>query len=175
MSNILAWKGKHPQIGNNVFIAKGSHLIGEVVLGDGASVFYGAVLRGDINFVRVGARTNIQDNATLHVADKFGVQIGEGCTIGHNAVVHACTIGDNVTVGMGAIVMDGTVIGNDCLVAAGALVPPGKSFPDGSLIVGSPAKLGRALTADEIEGMRKMAVKYMGVADEHRISQQEHA
>lgn len=154
-----------PVVGARVFLAPGSAVIGRCFLGDDCSIFHNAVLRGDINEIRIGARTNIQDNTTLHLADNFGVTIGEGCVIGHNAVIHACVIGDNCTIGMGAIVMDGAEIGADSIVGAGALVTPGKKFPPGSLIVGSPAQVKRALSPEEIEGTRKMADKYCAVKD----------
>lgn len=167
ISGSLFTFGEHvPQIGERVFLAPGSRVIGRVVLGDDVSVFHNAVLRGDINSIVIGARTNIQDNATIHLADKFGVVVGEGVTIGHNAVIHACTIEDGSTIGMGAIVMDGAIIRRNSIVGAGALVTGGSDFPEGSLILGAPAKAVRPLRPEEIEGSNAMAGKYVKVKDE---------
>jgi carbonic anhydrase/acetyltransferase-like protein (isoleucine patch superfamily) len=141
--------------------------MGDVSLGKGASVFYGAVLRGDINEIRVGEGTNIQDNAVVHLADDLGVRIGAWCTIGHGAIVHACTIGDECLVGMGATVLDGAVIGDRSLVGANSLVPQRFECPPGSLVYGSPARVVRPLTPLEQVGLRDQAEKYVGVARAH--------
>lgn len=164
-SSFITLDDKTPQISKGVWIAPGAFLIGDVEIGEDSSVFYNCVLRGDINSIRIGKRTNIQDNSTIHLADRFGVEIGDDVTVGHAAIIHACRIGDNVTIGMGAIVMDGAIIGSDSIVAAGALVPPGKEFPPGSLILGNPASVKRPLKTEEIEGNRKMAAKYCKVKD----------
>jgi carbonic anhydrase/acetyltransferase-like protein (isoleucine patch superfamily) len=168
-SQLYKYKDLYPHVGKKVFLAPGACLIGDVVIGDDSSVFYNCVLRADINSIRIGTRTNIQDNTVLHLADRFGVVIGNDVTIGHSAVIHACTIGDNTTIGMGAIIMDGAVIGANSIVGAGSLVPPGKVFPDGSLILGQPAQLKRNLTEDEIAANHKMALKYCLVKDELRM------
>lgn len=156
-----------PVVGENVFVASGAYLIGQVALGDDSSVFYNSVLRGDINSIVVGARTNIQDNCTFHVSSTEGVVVGDGVTVGHNVVVHACKIGDNVTIGMSATIMNGAVVGENSVVAAGSLIPQGKAFPPGVLILGSPAKVIRDLTAAEIEANFKMAEKYIGVKNNY--------
>jgi len=165
-SAVYSYLGRSPVIGARVLIAPGACVIGQVTLGDDVSVFPNVVLRGDINSIVVGARTNIQDNATVHLADHYGVLIGEGVTIGHNAVIHACTIEDGCTIGMGAIIMDGAVIRRHSIVGAGSLVTGGSDFPEGSLIIGSPAKVKRPLTRQEIEGSVNMSAKYMQVKDE---------
>ena len=163
---LYTYAGHEPKIGNSVLIAPGARVIGRVTLGDDVSIFPNAVLRGDINTIVIGNRSNVQDNATIHLSDKYGVVIGEGVTIGHNAVVHACTIEDGCTIGMGAIVMDGAIIRKNSIVGAGALVTGGSEFPEGSLIINSPAKFARALRPDEIEGTVNMAGKYVKVKDE---------
>jgi len=169
-NQIFPFAGHFPKIGERVLIAPGACIIGQVTLGDDVAVFPNVVLRGDINTIVIGNRTNIQDNSTIHLADKFGVVVGEGVTIGHNAVVHACTIEDGCTIGMGAIVMDGAIIRKNSIVGAGALVTGGSDFPEGSLIIGSPAKFKRALTPEEIAGSNTMAGKYVNVKDELRKS-----
>lgn len=164
---MIGYKGQQPCCGSRVFIAPGVQMIGRVRLGDDASVFFNSVLRGDINSITIGARTNIQDNCTLHVSDVFGVEVGSGVTVGHNAVLHGCAIGDNVLVGMSSTVMDGARIGDDSIVAAGSLIPPGKEFPAGVLLRGSPARVVRSLTGEEIAANRAMAAKYVRVKDSY--------
>jgi carbonic anhydrase/acetyltransferase-like protein (isoleucine patch superfamily) len=165
MPRIHDYAQNTPEISDRVFLAPGSHLIGKVRIGVDSSVFHNAVLRADINYINIGTRTNIQDNTTIHVADKFGVDVGNDVTIGHNAIIHACCIEDNVTIGMGAIIMDGSVIRKNSVVGAGALVTGGSEFPEGSLILGSPAKKVRDLRPDEIAANSKMAIKYCNVKD----------
>ncbi len=143
------------------WVAPGAHVIGQVRLGAGVGVWFGAVVRGDNAAIEVGARTNVQENAVLHVDPGTPLHVGAGVTIGHGAIVHGCTLGDNVLVGMGAVVMNRAVVGQDSLVAAGAVVTEGKMFPPGSLIVGSPARVVRALTEVEVEGLRRSAAHYV--------------
>jgi carbonic anhydrase/acetyltransferase-like protein (isoleucine patch superfamily) len=159
--------GRKPDTAGALFVAPNATVVGDVVLGPRSSVFYGAVLRGDINAIRVGEGTNIQDNVVVHLADDFGVRIGAWCTIGHTAIVHACTIGDECLIGMGATVLDGAEIGAGSMVGANALVPRGMKVPPGSLVYGSPAKVVRPLTAEERAGLRRMAEKYLEVATAH--------
>jgi gamma-carbonic anhydrase len=153
--------GKKPRLGKGVYIAKTATVIGDVTLGAHSSVWYGAVLRGDINRIVVGHHSNIQDNAVLHVADDFVCLVGNWVTVGHNAVVHACRVGDEVLVGMGAVILDGTVIGKQSLIGAGALVTQGMKIPPGSLVLGSPAKVVRKLTIKERAGLKWWAEKYV--------------
>jgi carbonic anhydrase/acetyltransferase-like protein (isoleucine patch superfamily) len=168
---VSPFEGALPTLGKDVFIARGARVIGNVELGDQASVWYNAVLRGDLEKITVGARTNIQDGTVIHIeSGKFATVIGEGVTIGHKALVHACTIGDNCLIGMGSIVLDGAVIPDDCLVAAGALVAPGKTFPPRSLILGSPARAVRELSDEEVAGFRRSAEHYVELARRHADS-----
>jgi len=163
--SIFSFEGHTPQIGERVLVAPGAVVIGKVTLGDDCAIFPNVVIRADINAIIVGKRTNIQDNTTLHVADDYAVILGDDITIGHNAVIHACTIEDNCLIGMGAIIMNGSVIRKNSIVGAGALVTDGSQFPEGSLIFGSPAKLIRPLRPEEIEKVQKSAKKYVTVKD----------
>ena len=144
------------------YIADNATLVGDVQLGDQVSIWYGAVLRGDSGAITVGDRTNIQDNCVLHEK----VTLGAGCSVGHGAILHGCTVGDNCTVGMGAIVLDGAVIGNNCLVGAGAVVTGKMNAPDGSLILGNPAQVVKELKPEQIEGIRQNAENYVNLAKE---------
>ncbi len=145
------------------YLAPNATVVGDVRLAENVSIWYGAVLRGDEGSITVGKNSNIQDNCVLHET----VVIGENCTVGHAAVVHGCTIGDNSTVGMGAIVLDGAVIGNCCMVGAGALVTGKMNAPDGSLILGSPAKVVRPLSREETAAMAENAESYVCNAEKH--------
>eukprot|EP00457_Paulinella_chromatophora_P015091 gb/GEZN01015637.1/.p1 GENE.gb/GEZN01015637.1/~~gb/GEZN01015637.1/.p1 ORF type:complete len:261 (-),score=17.27 gb/GEZN01015637.1/:74-856(-) len=153
------------------FVAEDAVVIGEVSLGRESSVFYKCVLRGDINCIKIGARTNVQDGCVIHVSDSHGVEVGEGVSIGHNAVLHACTVGDHCIIGMGAIVMDRAEIGRESVLGAGAIVPPGKIFPERSVIIGSPAQRIRTLTDEEFKWNLESANKYIRVALDHHDGQ----
>ena len=166
MASLIEYKGKKPVLGERVFIAEGAKLIGDVEIGDDSSVFYNAVLRADLAEIRIGKRTNIQDNVTVHLSTGVGVHVGDDVTVGHNAVLHACDIDSDVLVGMGAIVMDGAHIKPHSVVAAGALVPQGKEFPERSLIVGAPAHVVRELTEEEIRKFHENTEHYLVVKDE---------
>ena len=148
-------------IDSSVFLAEGSVVIGDVSLGPDSSVWFNAVLRGDDEPIIVGARSNIQDNVVVHVNRGFPVRIGADVTIGHGAIVHGCTVGDNTVVGMGAILLDGAQVGEDCVIGAGALVTQGAVIPAGHLAFGSPAKVIRPLTPEEIEYNRGSAAFYV--------------
>ena len=151
---------RKPVIGRNVYIAQGAVVIGDVTIGDNSSVWYNAVLRGDINRIVVGHHTNVQDNAVLHLADDYPCLVGDHVTIGHSAIVHACTIEDEVLIGMGATILDGAVVGAQSLVGAHALVTQRTVVPPGSLVMGSPAKVVRPLTDRERAELRISAEKY---------------
>lgn len=146
------------------FIADSADLIGKVVLEDDVGIWFGAVLRGDNEIISVGRGSNIQDNAVLHTDMGFPLTIGAGCTIGHRAMLHGCTIGENTLIGMGATVLNGAVIGRNCLIGAGALITEGKQIPDNSLVVGAPGKVIRELDAEAIDGLRRSAQGYIANA-----------
>ena len=137
------------------------HAVGQVKLAAESSVWYHATLRGDINSITVGAQSNIQDNAVIHLSDDHGCHIGELVTVGHSAILHACTIEDEVLVGMGAIVLDGSVIGKRSIIGAGALVTGNTIIPPGSLVLGSPAKVVKTLSEEEQEKIKEWALKYV--------------
>ena len=143
------------------WVAPDANVIGKVTLGEDATVWFGATLRGDTERITVGARSNIQEHGVLHTDPGMPLTIGDDCTIGHRVTLHGCTIGDNTLIGMGATILNGAKIGNNCLVGAGALVTEGKEFPDGSMIIGAPAKAVRELTPEQIEGLRQSALHYI--------------
>jgi carbonic anhydrase/acetyltransferase-like protein (isoleucine patch superfamily) len=153
-----------PQLGKGVYIARTGVVLGDVKIGAHSSVWYNAVLRGDINRIVVGHHTNIQDNAVLHLADDFPCIIGNHVTVGHSAIVHACRIGDEALIGMGAVILDGAEVGKQCLIGANALVTQGMKIPPGSLVLGAPAKIVRNLTTKERAGLKHWAVKYVANA-----------
>ena len=159
--------GKKPATTKAAFIASNATVLGDVTLGAHSSVWYGCVLRGDINSIEIGEGTNIQDLAMVHLADDYGVKIGRYCTIGHSAIIHACEIGDECLIGMGATILDGAKIGDHCIVGANSLVTQRFVTPPGSMILGSPAKVVRALTEKELLGLRAWAEKYVVVAKAH--------
>lgn len=159
---------ERPVTGANVFIAPGATVIGAVSLGDESSVWYGSVLRGDINRIAIGAQSNVQDLSVMHVSDDFPAIVGERVTIGHRAIIHACTVGDEVLVGMGAIILDGAEIGPRSIIAAGALVTKGARIPEGSLVIGSPGKVVRTLSPEEQRANAALAMKYVEVSRRYR-------
>jgi len=152
--------GEAPHIAEDCWVAPDASLIGRVTLEAGASVWFGAVLRGDTEPITVGAGSNVQDGCVLHTDPGFALHIAAGCTIGHKAMVHGCRLGENTLVGMTATILNGARIGRDCLIGAGALIPEGREIPDGSLVIGMPDKVVRSLTADEIAGLSESARHY---------------
>ena len=158
---IETYEGNSPVIDPSAFVAASADVIGRVTIGEEASVWYHATVRGDIHEVVIGPRSNIQDNAVIHLADDFGCYLGEWVTVGHGAILHACTIKDEVLVGMGAIVLDGSVIGERSIIGAGALVTGGTKIPPGSLVLGSPAKVVRTLDLAEQAKVKEWAAKYV--------------
>ena len=153
-------------IDSNVFIADGAKVLGNVTIKEGSSVWYNAIIRGDMEPVTIGKNTNIQDLVMVHVDSSHPTVIGDGVTVGHSAILHGCTIEDDVIIGMGAIVLNGAVIRKNSIVGAGALITQNKTFPEGSLILGSPAKAVRQLTAGEIDKIRPNAEEYQVLAKE---------
>lgn len=163
--------GKRPMVADGVFVAPGAAVIGDVTLGAGASVWFNAVLRGDMHWIRVGARTNVQDNAVVHVTSGHGpTTLGSDVTVGHSAVVHACTVEDLVLIGMGSVILDGAHISRESLVAAGTVVPPGKKFPPRSMIMGNPGRVVRSLSDLEVAGLRQSVQTYMDYASRYQES-----
>lgn len=157
---LYALGDKTPQVDADAWVAPGCHVIGDVTLASGASIWFGSTLRGDNEVIAVGAGSNIQENCVLHTDMGYPLTIGAGCTIGHKAMLHGCTIGENSLVGMGATVLNGAVIGKNCLIGAGALITEGKVIPDGSLVMGVPGKVVRALDAAAIAGLQRSAFHY---------------
>ncbi|MBX3611327.1 MAG: gamma carbonic anhydrase family protein [Hydrogenophaga sp.] len=160
--------GVAPQVAASAWVAEDAQVMGTVTLGEGSSVWFGAVLRGDTETIVVGAGSNVQDLSVLHADVGFPLTIGERVTVGHKVMLHGCTIGDESLIGIGATVLNGARIGKHCLVGAGSLVTEGKEFPDGSLIMGSPAKVVRQLTPEQIDGLRRSAAHYMSNARRYR-------
>lgn len=158
----------HPQVDEDTFVAESAQIVGRVQVDRRASVWYGAVLRGDDNAIRIGAYTNIQDNCVLHITTTEPCIVGEHVTVGHSAILHGCTVGNEVLVGMGSIILNGAIIEDQVIIGAGTLIPPGKRVPARSLVVGSPAKVVRDLTEEEIRSLRQSAEHYALLADKHR-------
>lgn len=159
-----------PSVAEGAFVAPGAIIVGNVALADGASVWYNAVLRAEQEPIRIGAGSNLQDNVSCHVDHGFPLTVGRGVSVGHGAVLHGCTVEDDVLVGMSATVLNGAVIGAGSLIAAGAVVLEGTVVPPGSLVAGVPGKVRRALTDDEVAGIRRNARNYLGHAARHRLA-----
>ncbi len=170
-ATVLAVSGATPALHPTSFVAPGARVIGRVRIGEGASVWYNAVVRGDSDSISLGAGSNLQDNVSVHVDAGHPVVIGENVSVGHNAVVHGCTIGDDSLIGMGSVVLSGAVVGRQCLVAAGAVVLEGTVIPDGSLVAGVPAQVRRGLTDAERAGIRRNAEVYRGHAETHAAAE----
>jgi carbonic anhydrase/acetyltransferase-like protein (isoleucine patch superfamily) len=171
---VRRFSGRSPRLGERVYLAETAVVIGDVELGDDVSVWFGTVLRGDVGYIRVGARSNIQDLSMVHMSrDISNTEIGEDCTIGHNVVIHGATIGSGALIGMGAILLDNAVIGEQALVGAGALVKAGFKVPPRTLVVGNPARVVRELDPGESDQGRMLAARYIEVAREHRASANE--
>jgi carbonic anhydrase/acetyltransferase-like protein (isoleucine patch superfamily) len=158
---------KTPDICQAAFVASTSRVMGDVTLGKDASVWYHCVLRGDINSIKIGEGSNIQDGTIVHLSDDYGVEIGNYTTVGHRAMIHGCKIGNECLIGMGATILDGAVIGDRCIIGACSLVTKGMKVPDGSMVFGNPAVVKRLLTEEEQKGIRHWAEKYIKVAKAH--------
>ena len=162
---IKSFEEKTPQLGQNVYISETASVIGDVILGDDVNIWFGTTLRGDMHYIKVGSRTNIQDNSVVHVTtDVSPTNIGSGVTIGHGAIIHGCTIEDNCLIGMGAIVMDDVIIGRGSLIGAGALLPPGMEVPPKSLVVGAPGKVIREVHQEESKMIIERPSEYINLS-----------
>jgi carbonic anhydrase/acetyltransferase-like protein (isoleucine patch superfamily) len=175
MSPLRPYAGVLPVLGQRVYLDPQSCVIGRVTIGDDSSVWPMTVIRGDVNTIRIGARTSVQDGAVLHVVHEGApgsggvpLVVGDDVTIGHKAVLHACTIGNRCLIGMGAIVLDGAEVGDEVIIGAGCLVPPRKTLPPRTLWVGNPARQVRALTDEEVEGLAYSAAHYVRIKDRYR-------
>ena len=161
MKNIISFKGITPKIGENVYIAPNAYIIGDVVIGDNCAIMFGAIIRGDVNYIRIGNNTNVQDNAVLHVTrDKYPLIIGDNVSIGHSAVVHGCIVEDDVLIGIGAKILDGAKIRKNCIIAAGAVVKERSEIPANSLVVGIPGQIKKKLDKRDIERIKFSADSY---------------
>lgn len=154
--------------GKHIFIAKSADLIGDVTIGNDTSIWYQAVVRGDASPIVIGSRTNIQDGSIVHGDPHYDTVIGSGVTIGHNCIIHGCHIGSDVLVGMGAIILNGATIGDNCLIGAGTLVTQNAEIPPNSLVIGSPGKVKRQLTDQELESIKRNAREYVGYMDNEK-------
>lgn len=169
LKNLIAYQNQTPRLHPTVFVAEGAKIIGDVEIGEAGSVWFNAVIRGDVNYIRIGARTNVQDNAVLHVTSKTApLNIGSDVTIGHNAVLHGCTIDDCCLIGMGAIILDGARVHKNSIVAAGAMVLEGFDVPEGMLVAGMPAKIKRALSEEEKQFLQQSARNYIAYSKNYQ-------
>lgn len=169
-SRLLPFDGRYPALDETAWVAPGATVVGDVRLGERASVWYGAVLRGDTDPITVGDRTNIQDGAVLHADPGFPATVGAGCVVGHRAILHGCTIEDGCLIGMNATVLNGARIGAGSVVGAGAVVPEGREFPPRSLILGIPAKQAGEVSEDQVREIERGATEYVERAAAHRAS-----
>jgi len=170
---LLEFAGTFPNIHSSCFIASGARLIGNVHLGEGVSVWFNSVLRGDISRIHVGRFTNIQDLCLLHVDREQPCEVGEYCVVGHMAILHACSVGNYCLIGMGARILSGATVGDGCIVAAGAVVLEGKEIPPNTLVAGVPAKLIRSVSKKEVDGIKDWARRYNELAQQYLNSPQE--
>ena len=165
---IYALDGAAPTIAESAWVADSAQVMGDVVLAEDTSIWFGVVIRGDTETIRIGRGSNIQDLSVLHADHGMPLTVGEDVTVGHQVMLHGCTVGDGSLIGIGAVVLNGAKIGKGCLVGAGSLVTEGKEFPDGSMILGSPAKVVRQLTPEQLEGLRQSAKHYVDNARRFR-------
>jgi gamma-carbonic anhydrase len=169
MSLIRPFGGKEPRLHDSVVLVGDVTIVGDVEIGERSSLWFGSVVRGDVNSIRIGARTNVQDLSVIHVTNRtHPTAVGDDVTLGHRVTLHGCTIRDRCLIGIGAVVMDGAVVEEDAMVGAGALVPPGMVVPSGMLALGAPARVKRKLDAEEIAYFRKSAQNYLAYADQYR-------
>lgn len=170
---IRGYKGVRPTLGARAFVDASAQVIGDVVLGEDASVWMNAVVRGDVNRIRVGDRTNVQDNCVLHVTSRHPTILGDEVTVAHSVTLHGCTVERRCLIGIGALVLNGAVVGEESIVAAGAVVPEGMKVPPGSLVMGVPAKVRRGVSEEERAGLRASAENYLGYKETYRAEAEE--
>lgn len=173
MKRISRYLDHVPSLGAGSYVAPGAQVIGRAEFGKNVSIWHNSVVRADVNFIRIGENTNVQDLCMLHVTEKDSLTIGKNTSLGHCVVLHGCRIGDGCLIGMGAIILDGAEIGDHCLVAAGSLVSPGKKFPPGSMIKGRPAAVERALTPEEVDRISNHYRSYIGYKDQYLRMEEE--
>lgn len=165
---IKEFRGKFPNIDNGAYISESVDIVGDVTIEENVNIWFGSRLRGDINKIHVGKNSNIQENSVIHVDEDYPTIIGESVTIGHGAIIHGCTIDNNILIGMGSIILNGAKIGNNTIIGAGSLVTQGKKFESGVLILGNPAKVIRKLTDEEINSITKSAENYVTLSKEYK-------
>lgn len=165
---IIDYNDNKPIIHKSCFVAENASIIGKVELKENVNIWYGTVIRGDDNYVTIGRNTNIQDNSTVHIAVDYPTIVGDYVTAGHNVVIHACTIGDYVLIGMGAIILNGAIVGDNVVIGAGSVVTPGKIIPSNTVVMGTPARVVKELSLEEIEKHKKRALDYVELAEKHK-------
>ncbi len=168
---IRPWREIQPRLGERAYVDASAQVIGDVELGEDASVWMNCVLRGDVNSIRIGARSNLQDGCVVHVTSRHATRVAEDVTVGHSVTLHGCTIARFCLVGIGAIVLNGALLGEESIVAAGALVPEGMEVPPGSLVMGAPAKVKRGVSEEERAELRRYVERYLGYKEEYRQAQ----
>ena len=164
---VLSYKNLSPELGEEVFIAPGAYVLGQVTIGARTSIWFGAVVRGDMESIRIGEESNIQDNVTMHVDCDYPTVVGDRVTVGHNAILHGCIVEDGCLIGMGSVLLNGSVIGRDSLIAAGSLITQGTIIPPRSLVIGSPGKVVRTLSEEQIPVKGAMYNSYMTLASDY--------
>jgi carbonic anhydrase/acetyltransferase-like protein (isoleucine patch superfamily) len=170
---IRGYKGIRPRLGARAYVDTSAQVIGDVSLGDDASVWMNAVVRGDVNSIRIGDRTNVQDGCVVHVTARHPTVLGDEVTVAHSVALHGCTVERRCLIGIGALVLNGAVVGEESIVAAGALVPEGMEVPPGSVVMGTPARIRRSVSDEEREGLRAYAGNYVGYKDTYRTEERE--
>jgi carbonic anhydrase/acetyltransferase-like protein (isoleucine patch superfamily) len=164
---VINYKNYSPKIANNTFVAANSTIIGRCTIEDNSSVWFNATIRADVNEIKIGKNVNVQDGSVIHCDHEYAVSIADNVTIGHNAIIHGCSISSNCIIGMGSTILDGASIGENCIVGANSLITTGKEIPSGSLVMGSPAKVVRQLSVEEIEGIKKSVTGYVALSKEY--------
>jgi carbonic anhydrase/acetyltransferase-like protein (isoleucine patch superfamily) len=164
---VINYKNFSPKIASNTFVAANSTIIGRCTIEDNSSVWFNTTIRADVNEIKIGKNVNVQDGSVIHCDHEYAVSIADNVTIGHNAIIHGCSISSNCIIGMGSTILDGASIGENCIVGANSLITTGKEIPSGSLVMGSPAKVVRQLSVEEIEGIKKSVMGYVALSKEY--------